>query len=119
MLFNFELNRIDVTNKEDWTKIFDHCEQVFKAPVELLINNAGLGPGEEHDPILNVNLHGVMNGSVAFINKYGTSKVQYGEVQSKSFIWVTSKYLGSCWSYRKTKATLLCSSTSPLLLNHI
>ena len=34
-------------------------------------------------------------------------------------ISVTSKYIGSCWSYRKTKVTLLCPSTIPLLLNHI
>ena len=32
-------------------------------------------------------------------------------LQSKSFIWVTSKYLGSCWSYRKTKTTLLYQTT--------
>ena len=32
-------------------------------------------------------------------------------IPSKSFIWVTSKYLGSCWSYRKTKATLLYQTT--------
>ena len=32
-------------------------------------------------------------------------------IQSKSFIWVTSKYLGSCWSYRKTKTTLLYQTT--------
>ena len=32
-------------------------------------------------------------------------------VPSKSFIWVTSKYLGSCWFYRKTKATLLYQTT--------
>ena len=31
---------------------------------------------------------------------------------SKSFIWVTSKYLGSCWSYRKTKTTLLYQTTN-------
>ena len=30
---------------------------------------------------------------------------------SKSFIWVTSEYLGSCWSYRKTKTTLLYQTT--------
>ena len=35
----------------------------------------------------------------------------YYIVPSKSFIWVTSKYLGSCWSYRKTKATLLYQTT--------
>ena len=33
------------------------------------------------------------------------------KVQSKPFIWVTSKYLGSCWSYRKTKTTLLYQTT--------
>ena len=40
-------------------------------------------------------------------------------LQSGPFISVTSKYLDSCWSYRKTKVTLLCPSTIPLLLNHI
>ena len=32
-------------------------------------------------------------------------------IPSKSFIWVTSKYLGSCWSYRKSNATLLYQTT--------
>ena len=32
-------------------------------------------------------------------------------IQSGPFIWVTSKYLGSCWSYQKTKATLLYQTT--------
>ena len=41
------------------------------------------------------------------------------EIPSKSFIWVTSKYLGSCWSYRKTKATLLCPSTIPLPMSQV
>ena len=36
-------------------------------------------------------------------------------LQSGLLIWVTSKYLGSCWSYRKTKVTLLCPSTIALL----
>ena len=40
------------------------------------------------------------------------------EGKSGPFVWVTSKYLGSCWSYRKTKVTLLCPSTIPLLLSH-
>ena len=33
-------------------------------------------------------------------------------LQSGPFIWVTSKYLGSCWYYRKTKVTLFDHSAS-------
>ena len=46
--------------------------------------------------------------------KYDQVQGKYNQlliVQSKSFIWVTSKYLGSYWSYRKTKATLLYQTT--------
>ena len=50
---------------------------------------------------------------------FADTKCPKHPLQSKSFIWVTLKYLGSCWSYRKTKATLLCPSFIPLLLNHI
>ena len=32
-------------------------------------------------------------------------------VESNSFIWVTSKYFGSCWFYRRTMATLLYQTT--------
>ena len=39
------------------------------------------------------------------------SKFATKHVHSKSLIWVTSKYLGSCWSYRKTKTTLLYQTT--------
>ena len=43
---------------------------------------------------------------------YSTTRIlSQGILQSKSFIWVTSKYLGSCWSYRKTKTTLLDQTT--------
>ena len=40
-------------------------------------------------------------------------------IPSKYFIWVTSKYLGSCWSYHKTKVTLLYKTFNLLLMSHI
>ena len=44
--------------------------------------------------------------------------VQVLLLQSKPFVWVTSKYLGSCRSYRKTKIILSCQ-TKQLLLNKV
>ena len=48
-------------------------------------------------PFLNGYLYGKFPNLVA----------EGASIQTKLFICITSKYLNSCWSYRKTKATLL------------
>ena len=69
--------RLDVTDVDQWNCIYDHCESVFNEPVEMLVNNAGVSPQLNHNLVLDINLHGVMNGSTAFINRYGKSKVKF------------------------------------------
>ena len=66
--------RLDVTKADQWKVIYDHCESAFKAPVDLLVNNAGIAAGTDVQ-VIDVNLLGVVRGSTEFLNRYGTSKV--------------------------------------------
>ena len=66
----------DVRDKDNWSEVFTHCDTFFEGqPVELLINNAGVGAGPPYDTVVDINLKGVMHGTKAFLEKYGTSKV--------------------------------------------
>jgi len=67
----FKLNVVDA---DQWQLALDHCEEVFKEPVEVLINNAGIAPNLNHDLVLDINIRGVMHGSTAFVSRYGKSK---------------------------------------------
>ena len=67
----------DVRDKDNWSEVFTHCDTFFEGqPVELLINNAGVGAGPPYDTVVDINLKGVMHGTKAFLEKYGTSKVK-------------------------------------------
>jgi len=66
--------KLNVVDKDQWQLALDHCEEVFKEPVEVLINNAGIAPNLNHDLNLDINIRGVMHGSIAFVNRYGKSK---------------------------------------------
>ena len=68
-------NRLDVRQPVDWEKALDHCQIVFHASVEVLVNNAGIGPNPDHQLLLRINTEGVINGSQAFLNRFGKSKV--------------------------------------------
>jgi len=100
----YKLNVVDV---EQWQLAFNHCEEFFKEPVELLINNAGIAPNPNHDLNLDINIRGVMHGSVAFVNRYGKSKdggrggriVQISSMAGllNGFRWDRSGYEVSKW----------------------
>ena len=71
--------RQDVSKRDQWTEVFRHCEDFFKGhPLELLVNNAGLSGagGVDYETVVDINLKGVMHGTMAFIEKYGKSKVR-------------------------------------------
>ena len=36
--------KCDVSNKEDWPKLWNSAEIFLKGPIEILVNNAGLNP---------------------------------------------------------------------------
>jgi len=65
--------RLDITNADQWKDVFDHCEDFFKAPVDLLVNNAGVAVGTTAQ-IIDVNLTGLIHGSSEFVRRNGKSK---------------------------------------------
>ena len=74
-LFSF-FCRQDVRQRDEFLTVFGHCESFFKGdPVEVLINNAGVVAADDYETVLDINLMGVMHGTVAFLQKYGISKV--------------------------------------------
>jgi len=112
--FKEQYNDIDVTfyklnvvDREQWQLAFDHCEEFFKEPVEMLINNAGIAPNSNHDLNIDINIRGVMHGSLAFVNRYGKSKdggrggriVQISSMAGllNGFQWDRSGYEVSKW----------------------
>ena len=40
--------KCDVSNKEDWPKLWNLAENILEGPIEILINNAGLNPSVIH-----------------------------------------------------------------------
>ena len=67
---------MDVTQTAEWEEAFNHCQTVFKCSVEVLVNNAGIGPNINHQLVLRINIEGVMNGSQAFLDRFGKTKVE-------------------------------------------
>ena len=80
--------RLDVTKADQWKVIYDHCESAFKAPVELLVNNAGIAVGTDVQ-VIDVNLLGVVHGSTEFLARYGKSKVRDFSctIRGGGYIW--------------------------------
>lgn len=66
--------KLDVTQTAEWEEAFNHCQTVFKCSVEVLVNNAGIGPNTNHQLVLRINIEGVMNGSQAFLDRFGKTK---------------------------------------------
>ena len=85
------------------------CKSVYLSPefcyLTLVITHIICEKRRSRARILEINKKGSIIIIIAIII------ICVSKVQSKSFIWVTSKYLGSCWSYRKTKTTLLYQTT--------
>lgn len=98
--------KLNVVDKHEWISALEHCEEVFKEPVEVLINNAGIAPNLNHDLNLDINIRGVMHGSTAFVKRYGKSKNGKGgrivQISSMAgilngFQWDKSGYEVSKW----------------------
>jgi NAD(P)-dependent dehydrogenase (short-subunit alcohol dehydrogenase family) len=69
--------KLDITDRKAYVKAADKTEKMFGKTPELLFNNAGVnafGPVEastfgDWDWVMNVNLHGVINGMVTFVQR--------------------------------------------------
>ena len=76
-MYNFLVNRCDVTKQDDWEKMWNHTEQTFGGIVQVLVNNAGVNPGLGWKPCIDIMLYGVMIGSFMARERMGRLKVKF------------------------------------------
>lgn len=85
--------QLDITDRKAFAEAADEVERVFGGPPQLLFNNAGVntfGPVEastydDWDWLLNVNLYGVINGMMTFVERMIKSE-QEGYIVTTSSI---------------------------------
>lgn len=65
----------DVTNPEDWGRLWDHAEAFFEDQVTLLVNNAGVNPSFGWETCNDIMLTGVCHGTFLAIEKMSIAKV--------------------------------------------
>ena len=63
--------KLDVTAEAEWVEVWDEAEKWLDGPVEVLINNAGLFSRTAWRPMFEVNLGGLIVGSLLAISRMG------------------------------------------------
>ena len=63
--------KLDVTAEAEWVEVWDEAERWLEGPVEVLINNAGLFSRSDWRPMFEVNLGGLIVGSLLAISRMG------------------------------------------------
>ena len=63
--------KLDVTAEAEWVEVWDEAEKWLEGPVEVLINNAGLFSRSDWRPMFEVNLGGLIVGSLLAISRMG------------------------------------------------
>jgi len=100
--------KLDVTDRKSFVRAADEVEQAL-GPVQVLINNAGVGVGgliehatyDDWDWVMGVNLGGVINGIVTFLPRMIASGLQGHIVNVSSMGGVAA--LGSVGVYATSK----------------
>ena len=63
--------KLDVKSEAEWVEVWDEAERWLEGPVEVLINNAGLFSRSDWRPMFEVNLGGLIVGSMLAISRMG------------------------------------------------
>jgi NAD(P)-dependent dehydrogenase (short-subunit alcohol dehydrogenase family) len=104
---------LDVTDRAGFAKAADEVEAHFGQPVQILVNNAGVGVGgliedatyDDWDWVMGVNLGGVINGVVTFLPRMVKSGLPCHIVNVSSIGGVAA--LGSVGLYATAKFGVL------------
>jgi NAD(P)-dependent dehydrogenase (short-subunit alcohol dehydrogenase family) len=102
--------KLDITDRKAFAKAADKTEKIFGKTPELLFNNAGVnafGPPEastfsDWDWVINVNLHGVINGMVIFVQRMIKSGNKGHIVSTASFAGLLSNPLVTMYAASKS-----------------
>ena len=63
--------KLDVRAEAEWTEVWEAAELWLESPVEVLINNAGLFSRTDWRPMFEVNLGGLIVGSLLAVSRMG------------------------------------------------
>jgi len=66
--------KLDVRSEAEWELVWEEAEQWFAGPVHVLINNAGLFSRTDWRIMLDVNLKGLLIGSMLAISRMGVTR---------------------------------------------
>ena len=65
--------KLDVRSEAEWEQVWQEAEKWFDGPVDVLMNNAGLFSRTDWRLMLDVNLRGLLIGSMLAISKMGVT----------------------------------------------